>query len=68
VLGLVAVGQRDEHREAGGPLDERGDRRLVALADQQVALPVAGHPALVGLGRPVADVHDVGQDAVLALS
>ena len=67
VLGLVAVGQRDEHRVAAGALDERGDRGGVALADQQIALPVAGHGAVVGLGRALGDVDHVG-DAVLALA
>jgi hypothetical protein len=67
VLGLVVVGQRHEHGEAAGALDQRADRGGVALADEQVAFPVAGHPALVGLGGPLGDVDHVG-DAVLALA
>jgi hypothetical protein len=67
VLGPVAVGQRHEHREAAGPLDQRADRGGVALADQQVALPVAGHRPVVGLRRALAEVDHVG-DPVLALA
>jgi hypothetical protein len=53
--------------EAAGALDQRGDRGGVALADQQVALPVTGHGAIVGLRGPLGDVDHVG-DAVLALA
>jgi hypothetical protein len=65
VLG-VAVGQRHQQGETAGALDQRADRGGVALADEQVDPPVAGHAALVGLGRQLGDRDHVG-DAVLAL-
>jgi len=66
VLGLVAVGQWQQG-EAAGALDQRAGRGDVALADQRVAFTVTGQPALVGLGRALTDVDDVG-DPVLALA
>jgi hypothetical protein len=66
LLGLVALGQGDQHRVAGGALHQRGDRGGVALADQKVTLPVAGHRAILGLGGPLGDVDHVG-DPVLSL-
>src|SRR5437763_6770013 len=56
--------QVEQHREAGGALDERPDRRAVEPQDQ-VALPVAGDGPLVGLGRPLTD-HYLGADELLA--
>src|SRR5438046_2876009 len=56
--------QVQQHREAGGALDERPGRRAVEPQDQ-VALPVAGDGPVVGLGRPLTD-HHLGADELLA--
>ena len=67
LLGAVPVRQVEQHREAGRALHERPDRRLVGRAGDQVALPVAGHGAVLDLRRPLAD-HDHGvPEARLAL-
>jgi hypothetical protein len=45
LLGLVPVGQvHQHHRVPGRAFDQGADRGQVALADDQVALPVPGHP------------------------
>ena len=53
-VGLVAVGQRDDHRVAGGAVDEGGDRGR-PRSEHEITLPVAGHLPGVGLGRSLAD-------------
>ena len=54
-----------QHGEPRRALDERADRRLLQ-PDDEVALPVAGHRSVGGLGRSLAD-HDLWGDEVLAL-
>jgi hypothetical protein len=49
VFGLIAVGEVHEHRVTGGAFHQRADRGLVVLAQQQVAFPVAGDGAVIGL-------------------
>jgi hypothetical protein len=53
-VGLVPVGQRNDHRVAGGAVDEGGDRRG-ARSEHQITLPVAGHLPGVGLGRSLVN-------------
>ena len=53
--GGFAVGQREDQRVPGGALNQRGGGRLAVGADDQVALPVPGHP-------PVGDIF-AGVDA-----
>ncbi len=55
VFGAAAVGQVQEHHAAGGAFDEGADRRSAVLADDQVALPVAGDGPVFGLGGTFAD-------------
>ena len=66
LLGLVAIGQVQQHRVAGLPFDESADRSLVLLADDQVPLPVPWHCPVLDLSRPLRDIDHV-RDAVLAL-
>jgi len=49
-----------QQRVPAGALDERADRGAVQ-PDDQVALPMAGHGPVVGLGGPLAE-NDVGAD------
>ena len=56
-VGLVPVGQRDDHRVAGGTVDEGGDRRR-ARSENEITFPVTGHLSGVGLGRSLADADD----------
>ena len=58
------AGQVEEHREPGGALDERPDRRTVQPKDK-VTFPVAGHGSVVCFSRSFAD-HDLGRDELLA--
>ena len=53
-----------QHREPGGPLHQRSDRRTVQSEDQ-VAFPVSWHCPVVGLGGALAD-HDLGADELVA--
>ncbi|HXO50068.1 MAG TPA: hypothetical protein VN888_03365 [Mycobacterium sp.] len=46
--------QRNDHRVAGGAVDEGGDRRGVR-SEHQITLPVAGHLPGVGLGRSLVN-------------
>ena len=55
-LRSAVIGHLDEHREPGGALDEGGDLGTPTTADDQVALPEAGHGPVGGLGRALADV------------
>ena len=60
LVGPPAGRQGDQHHRSAGPLDQ-GQHRRGALAQQQVAFPMARNPALVGLGRPLADRDGVDQ-------
>ena len=44
----------DEHREPGRAFDQRADRGTLQT-DDQVAFPVSGDGAVVGLGGSLAD-------------
>ena len=60
----------DEGQIAGAPLDEGADRALVVVADEEVALPVAGHRPVLNLSRPLADedhVLDLAARVAMAL-
>lgn len=57
--GRVFGRQRHQQRKPGGAFHQRPERRRVRLADQQVALPMAGHRAIGHLGRPFVNAHDV---------
>jgi hypothetical protein len=65
-FGGVAVGQVQQHRVVRGPLHQGADRGQVFAADDQIALPVAGHGPILGLGRTFGDVDHV-RDPILAL-
>ncbi len=54
-----------EQREAGGPLDERADRRPLE-PDDEVAFPVAGNRPIFRLGRPFADEDLRGHELLAA--
>jgi hypothetical protein len=54
----VPVGQRDDHRVAGGTVNEGGDRRR-ARSKHEIALPMTGHLPGVGLGRSLTDGNHV---------
>jgi len=41
-VGLIALGQRHDHRVTGGAVNEGGDRRW-AHSEHEIALPMAGH-------------------------
>ena len=51
----VALGQVQQTGRAGLALDERADRGLLVLADDQIALPVPGLAAVLGRERPLVD-------------
>ena len=53
-----------QHREPGGPLNKRPDRRT-PKSQGQVTFPVSWHCSVVGLGGALAD-HDLGADELLA--
>ena len=67
MLGSVTVGEVHEHRVPRRPLNERADRGGLALAEDQIALPTAGHSAIISLGRTLADVDHV-RDPVAAFA
>ncbi len=68
MLGLVAVGKATSIAKPVA----RSTSLLIAIwlrvAIQQIALPKAGHRAVPGLGRALADVDHVTHDAALALA
>ena len=66
VVGVVAVGQRDGEGLAAGALHERRDRAAVGLADDQIALPVAGLAAVLDAGRALRDRLEIAQRAGLS--
>jgi hypothetical protein len=55
VLGGAAVGQVQQHHVAGGAFKWGVDRRAVALAEDEVAFPIAQLSAVVDAGVPLAD-------------
>jgi hypothetical protein len=57
--------QVQQHNDTAGALDQRADRRAVE-AEDQIALPVAGHRAIGGLGGPLADHHLIADKALAA--
>ena len=57
VFGVVAVGQGEQDRVAGGAFHERADGAFVGAPADQVALPMAGHGPVGDLGGPFVD-HD----------
>ena len=59
----MPVGQREQEHVAAPAFDEGADGGH-ALAEDEVALPVAGDGAVVDLGRPLADHHHVAQLAL----
>jgi hypothetical protein len=62
----VHAGEVQQHHVAGAALDQRPDGGALESEDQ-VAFPVAGHSAIRGLGRPLAN-HDLGPHEGLAAS
>src|SRR5215204_3708598 len=56
-LGIVSGGEVYQHRVAGRPLDQGGDRGLVGFTHDQIALPMAGYGPILDRGWPVADHH-----------
>ena len=55
-LGAGVVAEVAQQHVAGLALDQRADIGAVLLADQQVALPVAGHgPVVTSAGRSEID-------------
>ena len=54
-LSAAPALQASQQHIAGVALDQRRDRRLVIGAHQQVTLPMAGHRAILNLGRPLRD-------------
>ena len=57
-LGLMPVGQADEHQVPGRAFHQGRDRAH-PTAEDQVALPVPGHRPIRRLGRPLGDVQRV---------
>ena len=57
--GCVFGRQGDQQCKSGGAFHQRAERRRVRMANQQVALPMAGHRAIRHLGRPLVDAHKV---------
>src|SRR5580704_16349316 len=55
VLGAAIPTEFGEHHVPGVSLDQRRDERLVTRPDQQIALPVPGHGAILDLRRPLRD-------------
>lgn len=51
----AAIEGKQQH-EASGALDERADSAATALAEDEIALPMARHRAVVDLGGPLGDV------------
>jgi hypothetical protein len=57
-LGRVVAGKVEQHDETGVPLDHGPDGRPTVLADDEVALPGAGHGPVGDLRGPLGD-HDL---------
>lgn len=57
--GRVFGRQGDQQRKPGSAFHQRPERRRVRMANQQVALPMAGHRAIGHLGWPFVNAHDV---------
>src|SRR5438445_1784423 len=57
--------QVQQHREPAAALDERADRGA-AEADDEVALPVPGHRAVLSLGRTLTDEDLAGHEVLAA--
>ncbi len=51
VLGRAVGAEPRQHHVAGLALDQRGDERAPALADQKIALPVTRNGPVGDLGR-----------------
>jgi hypothetical protein len=58
-FGLATVREVEQQHEAGGALDEGSDRGAVVLADDEVALQMAGNGAVGDFGRTLGDPHHV---------
>ena len=60
--GVLAVGQREDQREPRGALDQGRRRGLAVGADDEVPLPVPGHPPVgeVFAGVDAGHPHDRG--------
>ncbi len=65
----IVVHRREvqQHREPGSSLDEGADRGA-AQAEDQIALPVAGHRAVLDLGGPLADQDRLAHETLAASS
>src|SRR4029450_10985473 len=62
----VTAGDLEKHHKAGMALDERCDVRVIR-ATEKVPFPMAGHSAVIDLGRPFADgnrIDDLSQPAL----
>ena len=62
-VSRAAVLEVEQQDESGAALDEGADGAAAALAQDDVALPVAGHGTVVDLGGSFGDVHHPGQPA-----
>src|SRR5664279_1094850 len=58
-IRVAVVRDTNQHREPGRPLHQGRDLRRVRLPDDQVPLPETRHRQILGLRRPLADVHHV---------
>jgi hypothetical protein len=54
-----------QHDEPGAALDQGPDRRA-AQAEDQIALPVSGHRAVLSLGGTLADQDLIGHEPLAA--
>ena len=59
-IGGVTLGQADEHHEPARAFDQ-GGHGAHALAEEQVAFPVAGHRPVLGLGGSLTDVDGASE-------
>jgi len=62
----AAVGEVQQQHKPSGPLDDGAHGAAAALAQDEVAFPVAGHGAISDLGGPFGD-HDHVRDPAPAI-
>jgi len=60
---LLHARQVQQHREAGGPFDERADGGAIK-AENEVALPMTRYGTVVGFSGALADENLVGDEAL----
>src|SRR5437763_899161 len=67
-IGAAIVGNPHEHGDPASPLDESGDLRFAAFADDEISFPETGHRTVVSFGGAFADADHVWDLSLLSVS